>query len=419
MRARSIALAAVFAASIDSRGEAQGALSLEGLGSPTGQFSARAEGVGGAAADFDALSLVTPASLAGVGSPSLFLQYSPEFRRVTTPSGSAKTTTARFPLVAGVLPMGQDWTLGLSSSTFLDRSLGTSLQRQQTVGAATDTVTLTERNKVLGAINDVRLALAWSTNPVFRIGVGGHVFSGSNRITFSQLFPDSSKYISTAQNGRISYAGFAASLGLEFHPSRAIGFAIAGRKGGDLRAESGDTAIGSGRIPDHYSASVVYEGLTGATFSARVAHDSWSSLTSLSSSGIPAFDGWDTGFGVEASGPRIMQRIITLRAGARFRTLPFGYSRPTLNLLSGVTVLGPAGKVSETSLAAGLGIPLTRDRASLDLSLQRASRSAADIKDRGFILSFGLRVSPWYGGRGEGLARGPTRRWRHFRQCQG
>ena len=335
----------------------------------------RQKPIGNYIADFYALSLVTPASLAGVGSAALFFQYSPEFRKVTTSSGTAKTMTARFPLVEGVLPMGQDWTLGLSSSTFLDRSLETSLQRQQTVGTATDTVTLTERNKVLGAINDVRLAVAWSTNPVFRIGLGGHVFSGSNRITFSQLFPDSSKYISTAQNGRISYAGFAGSLGIEFHPSRAIGFALSGRKGGDLRAESGDTAIGSGRIPDHYSASVVYEGITGATISARVAHDSWSSLRSLSSSGIQAFDGWDTGFGVEASGPRLMQRILTFRAGARFRTLPFGYSRPTLNPVSGITVLGPAEKVSETSVAAGLGIPLTRDRASLDFSLQRASRS--------------------------------------------
>src|SRR5438105_360603 len=244
MRTLHLVAATLLAIGFTPRLEAQGALSLEGLGYPTGQFSARAEGTGGGVADFDALSLVTPAALAGVGSAALFFQYSPEFRKVTTSSGTAKTTTARFPLVAGVLPMGQDWTLGLSSSTFLDRSLETSLQRVQPVGTQNDTVTLTERNKVLGAINDVRVALACSNSPISRIGVGGHVFSGSNRITFSQLFPDSSKYISTAQNGRISYAGFAASVGIELHPSRVIGFAVSGRKGGDLRAESGDTAVG-------------------------------------------------------------------------------------------------------------------------------------------------------------------------------
>jgi hypothetical protein len=380
MRKPYFVAAALVTIAFASRSEAQGALSLQGLGYPAGGFSARAEGTGGGVADFDALSSVSPASLAGVGSAALFLQYSPEFRRVTTASGSSNTTTARFPLIEGVLPMGQSWTLGLSSSTFLDRSSETNLMRRQNAGPLTDTVTLTERNRVLGAIDDLRLALAWSTSPVFRIGVGAHVFAGSNRITFSQLFPDTAEFNSTAQSGRISYAGFAGSLGVEWHPSRVIGFAVSGRKGGDLRAQSGDTAIGSGRLPDHYSGSVTFEGIPGVIISARGAHDKWSSLNSLSSSGIQAFDGWDTGGGVEASGPRILQRIITVRAGARFRTLPFGLN---------------GQKVSEKSFAAGFGAPLTRDRASLDVSFQRASRTAgSDIKERGFILSFGLRVSP-------------------------
>jgi hypothetical protein len=366
--------------SFASRGGAQGALSLQGLGYPAGGLSARAEGTGGGVADFDALSATTPAALAGVGSPALFLQYSPEFRRVTTASGTATTTTARFPLIMGVLPMGQSWTLGLSSSTFLDRSSETSLDRLQVVGAPTDTVTVTEQNKVLGAIDDFRLALAWSASPGFRIGVGGHAFAGSNRITLTQLFPDSAKFISSAQAGRISYAGFAASLGIEYHPSRVIGFAISGRKGGDLRAQSGDTAIGKARLPDHYSGSVTFEGIPGVIVSARAAHDNWSSLSSLSSSGVQGFDSWDIGAGVEATGPRIMQRIITVRAGARFRTLPFGLN---------------GEKVSERTFAAGFGAPLTRERASLDVAIQRAARSAgSDVKERGFILSIGLRVSP-------------------------
>jgi hypothetical protein len=369
---------AIAIAAVSSRAGGQGALSLQGLGYPTGELSARAEGTGGGVADFDALSLVSPASIAAVGSAALFFQYSPEFRRVTAGSNTAKTTTARFPLVAGVLPMGQSWTLGLSSSTFLDRSSETSLVRQQLIGP--DLVDVTEHNKVLGAINDGRLALAWAPTPAFHIGVGAHVFSGSNRITFSQLFPDSSKYVSTTQTGRMSFAGFAGSLGLEYRPSRAIGFAISGRKGGDLRAQSGDTAIGTGRIPDHYSASVTYDGITGASISARVAHDAWSSLGSLSSTGTKAFDGWDTGVGAEVTGPRILSRIIVVRAGARVRTLPFGFN---------------GEKVNEKSFVAGLGVPLTRDRASFDFAVQRANRTAgAGVKETGYILSFGLRVSP-------------------------
>jgi hypothetical protein len=69
-----------------------------------------------------------------------------------------------------------------------------------------------------------------------------------------------------------------------------------------------------------------------------------------------------------------------VRAGARFRTLPFGFN---------------GQKVSEKTFAFGFGAPLTRDRAALDVAIQRASRSAgSDISERGFILSIGLRVSP-------------------------
>lgn len=365
---------------VSSRGDAQGALSLQGLGYPTGELSARAEGTGGGIADFDPLSLVNPSSIAAIGASSLFFQYSPEFRRVTAGSNTAKTTTARFPLIVGVLPMGENWTLGLGSSTFLDRSSETSLVRRMVVGDPTDLVDVTEHNRVLGAINDLRVALAWAGSPKFRIGIGAHVFTGSNRITFAQIFPDSTRYVGTQQTGRISFAGFAGSLGIAFHPSRTIGFALSGRKGGDLRAESGDSAAGRGRLPDHYSASVAYDGISGTSISARVAHDAWSSLNPLLSANNKAFDGWDTGVGVETTGPRIMQRLLVLRAGARVRTLPFGFN---------------GEKVSETSFMAGLGVPLTRDRASFDFSAQRANRTVgSDVKERGFILSFGLRVSP-------------------------
>lgn len=378
IRKLSVVALAVFV--VSSSGNAQGALSLQGLGFPPGELSTRAEGTGGAVADFDALSVVSPASIAGVGSAALFLQYAPEFRRVTAGSGSAKTTTARFPLIVAIIPMGSAWTLGLSSSTFLDRSYVTSAQYPQQVGDTVDIVEFTERTKVLGAINDLRAALAWRGSPKFSVGVGGHVFTGGNRVTFDQIFPDSAKYVSTSQNTRVSFAGFAGSLGIEYHPSRTIGFALSGRKGGELRAEVGDSAIGKGRLPDHFSASVTYDGITGASLSARVAHDSWSSLGSLSSSNVQAFDGWDASVGAEASGPRILQRLVTLRAGTRFRTLPFGFN---------------GEKVSETAFMAGFGAPLTRDRASFDFAIQRAVRSGSgDAKERGLILSFGLRVSP-------------------------
>lgn len=373
-------VAVAFALTLSARAAAaQAALSVQGLGFPPGQLSTRAEGSGGSTADFDPLTAINPASIASVGITSLFLQYAPEFRRVTAGSGSANTMTARFPIFGAVMPVGSSWTAGFSASTFLDRSFETRSQRTEIIGAPEDEVQVTERLRVLGAINDLRLGMAWGGSQKFRIGAGAHLFTGRNRLTLDEIYSDSVRNTSNTQQSSVSFSGFAGSVGISYHPSRIIGFALSGRKGGELRAESGDTAIATANVPDRISAGITYEGITGATLSARVSHERWSSLAGLSGSS-DVFDGWDSSVGAEVSGPRLMQRIVTLRAGGRYRTLPFGFN---------------GSKVSETAFMAGFGAPLTRNRATLDFAVQRAVRSSSgDINERGFIFSFGLRVSP-------------------------
>lgn len=369
-------LALVVAASMAG---AQGAISIQGLGFPPGQISARAEGSGGSIADFDALSAINPAAIGGAGLASLFLQYSPEFRRVTAGSGSATTTTARFPVFGAIIPAGSSWTLGFGASTFLDRSFETSSQRRVVIGGTLDTVDVTERMRVLGAINDLRLALARSSSPRFRIGVAAHAFTGRNRVRLGEFYPDSAGILSHSQENVVSYSGFAGSVGVSFHPSSIIGFALSARKGAQVRASSGDTTIATANIPDRFTAGVTFDGISGATLSARVSRELWSSLDDISPN-LEAADSWDASVGAEASGPRVMQRVVTLRAGARRRTLPFNFD---------------GAEVTETAFMAGFGAPLARNRASFDFAIQRATRaSSGDVKERGLILSFGLRVSP-------------------------
>jgi hypothetical protein len=344
---------------------AQGALSVQGLGFPPGQISARAEGSGGSTADFDPLSAINPASIGGFQVASLFLQYSPEFRRVTAGSASASTMTARFPMFGAIIPAGSSWTLGFGASTFLDRSFETSSQRRDAVGDILDTVDVTERLRVLGAINDLRLSAAWIPHARVRLGAAAHLFTGRNRVTLDEIYPDTAGFTSSSQQSTISYSGFAGSVGISLHPSRTLAFALSARKGADLNASSGDTVIASADIPDRFSAGITFSGISGVTLGARVSRELWSSLAGLAP-GLEARDGWDASVGAEATGPRIMQRIVTLRTGARRRTLPFGF-----------------------------GAPLTRDRASFDVAVQRAIRSTSDdVQERGFIFSFGLRVSP-------------------------
>ncbi|HZK78091.1 MAG TPA: hypothetical protein VFC35_04225, partial [Gemmatimonadaceae bacterium] len=133
------------------------------------------------------------------------------------------------------------------------------------------------------------------------------------------------------------------------------------------------------------SAGVSYEGIPGSSISAHVAHESWSKLNGLAGPlGSTAVDGWDSGLGLEAIGPRVADRQTILRLGARYRTLPFEAAN---------------SKVKELSFAAGVGAQFFRNRAAFDMTLQRAARSAdastlSGLSERSYILSFGLRVRP-------------------------
>lgn len=109
-------------------------------------------------------------------------------------------------------------------------------------------------------------------------------------------------------------------------------------------------------------------------------------MNGLGSEEARAVDAWDAGAGIEATGPRILERVVLIRLGGRYRTLPF---------------LAAGGEVRETSVSGGLGAQFSRNRAALDVTVQHAWRSVEEatqavgsVRERAFTLSFGLRVRP-------------------------
>ena len=359
--------------------DAQGALSTQGFGFPPGQMSTRALSTGGGIAEFDADSPINPASIALSSDPRMYLQYEPEFRRLTNGSSSANTTTARFPVFAASVPIGSRGSIGISASTFLDRSSATSVTREVEVGGTISTVT--ETTRLFGAINDLRLAGGWAPSTKFQLGLGVHAYTGQNRVFFNQSFPDSLKFSTISQVSTLGFRGYAGSAGVLVRPSRNFGIALSGRKGFSLEARDADSALSEANVPDRLGVAFAYEGITGSSISARVSREMWSSLNGLSSA--EAVDAWEGGVGVESLGPRLLQRQTVLRLGARYRTLPF---------------LAVGSEVQELSFAAGIGTQFFRNRAAFDIALERAGRKASDselgVTERAYILSFGLRVRP-------------------------
>jgi hypothetical protein len=360
---------------------AQGTLSTQGFGYPPGGLSTRARATGGGLGEFDPDSPINPASIGTAADPRMFLQYEPEFRRLSQGSSASNSTTARFPVVAASLPVAGRGSIGVAVSTFLDRSSTTSFTRDQEI--AGQTVPVTETIRVLGAINDARLAFAYAPSPKFQIGVGGHVYVGQNRMFFTQSFPDTLKLSTITQVSTLGFTGFAASAGILVRPSRIIGFGLSARKGASIDTKAGDSVVSSANVPDRIGAAISYEGIPGSSISAHVSRDMWSSLNGLGSSAATAVDTWEGGVGLEALGPRVAARQTVLRLGARYRTLPF---------------LAAGSEVNELTFGGGVGAQFFRNRATFDVAFERAARkpeaSAVDASERAYILSIGLRVRP-------------------------
>jgi hypothetical protein len=357
---------------------AQGTLSTQGFGYPPGELSTRAAAMGGASAPFDPLSPINPAALTSWGSTALYFQYSPEYRSVTVDGASDHAMISRFPLISAATMLGDRTTVSLSTSTFLDRTWETARTAFEH-GSSGDSAEFTEHFSVAGAINDVRLGVAYQIAPRVRIGVGGHVFTGKNRLDISRTFLDTA-FASFSQNSTISYAGSAFSGGIEVEPVAGVWLAASGRLGGRVEATSGDTTLSRAHIPDEYGGAIEFTGLSGFLFAARAQWTGWSSMSALGARDVTAVDGWDIGVGAEVNGPTVFGGTMPLRVGYRNRTLPFSVG---------------GREVTERSISAGFAIPGAGDRSRLDIGVQHASRRAdVAATERAWTISAGIFLRP-------------------------
>lgn len=386
---RTIVIAAFFAATAASL-PAQGTLSTQGLGYPGGQLSTRARTMGGAAGEADALSPLNPAALGMLLTPILGFQAEPEHREVTIGTERVTSSISRFPLFVGALPLGSRWRVALSASTLLDRTFQTTVQDTQSVGGDEVISTVTERSE--GSITDVRLALAYALTRWLSVGLAGHALTGSDALQTNRVFEDTVRFATSTQRASIGFGGNAISAGVLAMVSRVGAIGVSYRRGGSLNAYEGDDVVGSGSAPDHFGVSLLYLGIRGTTIGVRAARDEWSKLEGIAGT-LNIHEDWDIGVGADVTGPRFGGSAIDLRAGARWRTLPFSAS---------------GNPVSEQTWSAGFLLPMGRLFGStraveLNFGALRATRSSAGIpgpsgpiavSEKSWIISTGFSVRP-------------------------
>lgn len=357
---------------------AQGTLSTQGLGFPPGQLSTGALTMGGATGESDPLSPLNPAAMGLLGSPIILFQVAPEFRKLRIGGQTLSTSVSRFPLFLGSMPMGRRWTVGVAASTLLDRTWETIVRDTQVVNGEAVGSTIGQRSE--GSIADLRLAVAFATASWLRIGLAGHAFTGRDILRNTRTFDDSIRFARDTQQTTIGFGGNAISLGAQTLWPRVGAIGVSYRYGGALRAYSGDQTVGSASAPDHYGVSLVYLGISGTTLGLRAARDSWSRLRGISNS-LNVHEGWDIGVGGDVTGPRFGGSPVGLRAGLRWRTLPFSATTTA---------------VKERTASGGFALPMAGRRVELSVGARRATRTGGGpgVSEIAWTISTGFSVRP-------------------------
>jgi hypothetical protein len=356
---------------------AQGNLSTQGFGYPSGQLSTRSLAVGGALGEFDAQSPINPASI-GLGQrASVYVQFDPEFRTTKLATGNISATTMRFPVFAATGKFN-DFSFGLSFSQFLDRSWNNTYTDTQVVRGEPIASRLSASST--GGISDVRGAAAWTIGTKLTIGAALHYFPGENKILLGRDFADSLKIGNFTEARTLTYSGAGYSIGFVAQPFEHLSVAASGRFGTNMDVRSGDsTVLGQGKVPTRVGASVAYDGIGGSLLSARWNSEKWSDLKGLGSSTLPLHDATELSAGIESNGPKIGSLPSVVRLGVRSRELPFS---PT------------ATAVKETSYTGGFGIPVANGRGVLDLGVANARRTSGSLRETGWTVSVGLSIKP-------------------------
>jgi hypothetical protein len=361
---------------------AQGTLSTQGFGYPTGEMSTRAIGAGGATADFDAFSSTNPASIAAAQGSLLYMQVEPEYRHLTNENGgSQKNVIARHPLATLAVQIRPNLFGGVSVANYLDRSFETR-ERRQTVIADTS-IASTNTFKSDGAIGDARAGLAWTPTSWLRLGVAGHVISGSNRLRSTQAFDDSTRFAAIADTQTVTYVGSALSAGVQVFAGQIAAFAVSYRKGNSISVKHQDTTLTSANVPDGISMSAAFIGIKGTMLAARTSKQSWTRMEGLGSDSLPITNAWDTSVGADVLGPRFGDHALQIRAGGRWRTLPFGLTN---------------SDIKENTYNMGLGTLLASGRLGVDFAAIRSIRTpvnnAVPFRESAWTMSFGVTVRP-------------------------
>ncbi len=371
----------VLATAVPVTGSAQASIfGTRALGLPVLPLSARAQGMAGGDAMFDADVSLNPAAMWLGNRPYASFTLRQFWRNSENTFGEGSGRDTQFPLAMVTGPVGARFDYAVSVSAYTDRTfaltLADSLLLRDVMVGINDT--LVSR----GGVTDIRGAVSYTVSSRFAVGVGLHLLTGTNLIQYRRGFSDSS-YAPVRVGNELSFVGPGISAGFSAAPTGAIRLAGMVRWDGDLAFHKDSTRLEDVPLPLTMGGGIQIQAGQRLLLAGHALRRNWSVADERirAEGGNGARSTTEGAAGLQwIRNPRRPAKF-PLRAGVRFAQLPFA------------VIQGQQSHEFEISL--GTGFHFTNDRGALDIALQRAWRSdGADFSERTVMLSIGIGVRP-------------------------
>jgi long-subunit fatty acid transport protein len=382
MSRRALVLAALAALALPAAAPADSVFGIRGLGLLGRPLSARASMSGGAFALFDGNSALNPASLSQITVTSGWGTFAATSRKFGDGPIAATLGSTRFPLFGLAMPVGRRAVVGVSVSDFLDRTWADSTS--QGIQLRDSAVTVQDVASSTGGVTDIRVAGAYRLNDNVSVGLGVHALAGSTRLSIVRTFPTTS-FSTYSEVATTTFSGLGVSAGVQARLGPRLAGAASARINGRLKASVPSGASTTVALPFEASAGVVFVPVNGLGVAVSADYQTWSrAAADLAAAGQPGTHSvWSIAAGAEVTAVHWRGETLPIRAGYRWRQLPFGVGTASATV-----------PLSEHAVSAGIGLLLAGGRATFDIGGETGSRSAGTASERFTTAFVGLTVRP-------------------------
>jgi len=385
MRRRTILAMALVAAAIapaPSAAADDSVFGIRGLGLMGRPLSARAAGAGGAFALFDPGTALNPSALGLFRSPAGWAVSASSWWRYDGGASSAALGSTRFPLFGFASPVGRKLTVSFAVSDYLDRSWAVRTTKDTVLRS--DTVTFEDEARSSGGVSDLRLGAAYTVSPVLTVGAGLHVLSGSTRLSVERTFTmadSSATYVDYSDLAVTDFSGWGASVGAQLRIGNRMAASATARVNSRLKAAATNGATARVSMPAEFSAGLMFAPAARTTVALSVGRQTWErAADDLEAAGQERSRSvWSVAVGGEYENAPLLGGRFPVRAGYRWRQLPFRANGATLD---------------ERAFSAGIGFSFAEGRAVLDVGVDSGRRSAGATSERFTTAFVGVTIRP-------------------------